>query len=145
MSGTAAPTSESLRNRAFCALAGKRLDAAVAYLEAAVRMEPGNAGLLSDLSALYGERASAEYKPEDYVAALEMAERAITIDSKLPEALCNRALGLEHLFLYEESKAAWQHCLAEIDGQSRWFEEAQVHFAKVRIRSEPNFHDLWRI
>ncbi len=129
------PTSSDLHDRALCALAGKNIDAAAADLEEAVHLAPGNATLLSDLSALYGERAAVEDHPEDYAAALEMAERAVAIAPKLPEAVFNRATALEHLFLYSEARVSWQRYL-EIDGKSRWTEEVQLHFSIASMRRQ---------
>jgi CHAT domain-containing protein len=124
------PNAEELRDRAVCSLAAKKLDAAVTDLEAAIQIEPGNEALLSDLSALYGERAATEGRPEDYSAALEMAERAVALGSKRPEVIFNRAVALEHLFLHQEARDSWQLYL-HLDQRSAWAEEARIHIAQL--------------
>lgn len=137
-------SSKTLRDLAFCDLASKRFDAAIAVLEEAVRIEPHNAHLLSDLSALYRERASTEGRPESYVAALGMAEKAITLAPDLAEAAFNRALTLEDLFLYPASQQAWQHYLA-IDSRSPWAKEAQIRLLRVsaeETRPTPHWREL---
>ena len=92
-------------------------------------MAPGEATLLSDLSAVYAERARAKSRPEDYVISLEMAERAVAIRPNLPEVVFNRALALEHLFLFDLAREGWRRYLA-IDDPSPWASEARARLEK---------------
>src|SRR5206468_334322 len=101
----------TLRDRGFLHLLYNNLDSAVADLEEAVQKAPGEASLFSDLSALYGERARVKDRPEDYVAALEMADRALSLKPGLAEAMFNRGVALEHLFLYTNAHDAWSRYL----------------------------------
>lgn len=102
-------------------------------MEEAVRTTPGEASLLSDLSALYSERARTKDRPEDYVAALEMAERAVTLDPGSAEAAFNRALALEHLFLIDKAHDAWLHYYS-LD-HSPWSTEAGKHSHKLMVEN----------
>jgi CHAT domain-containing protein len=119
-----------LRDRAFLYLLSNRLSLTIKDLEEAVQKAPGEAALLSDLSAVYVERARAEDRPEYYVAALEMAERAVNLGSEHVEAVFNRAIALEHLFLYDEAHEAWRRYL-ELDTSSPWVDEARAHLERL--------------
>jgi len=125
--GVQAPVSQrsvrSSQDRAFASLLQKNLDQAVDELEEALRETPGEPALLSDLSALYGERARSKRRPQDYVTSLEMAERAWSLAPKLPEAAFNRAIALERVFDFGEAKRAWDFYL-KLDGYSAWSKEA---------------------
>jgi CHAT domain-containing protein/tetratricopeptide (TPR) repeat protein len=118
------------RDRILYLLSNESLGPAVAVLEHAVQKTPGDVMLLSDLSAVYGERARREDRPDDYAAALEMAERAAAAAPDAVEPVFNRAIALEHLFLDEEARRAWQHYL-EIESSPLWEEEARAHLARL--------------
>ena len=119
--------SVSFRDRALYHLLVNDLDRAVAYMEEAVRTTPGKALLLSDLSALYGERARAKNQPEDYVASLEMAERAVEVGPDIPEVAFNHTLALEHLFLRDQAIDGWRHCTLINGINSGWSQEIKRH------------------
>jgi CHAT domain-containing protein len=118
------------RELALYYLAAKNLSLAITSLEEALQKAPGDALLLSDLSSFYGERARVEGRPDDYVASLEMADRAVSAASDSMEATFNRALALEHLFLHEEASRAWIRYL-QIDDSSPWAEEARMRLKKL--------------
>jgi CHAT domain-containing protein/tetratricopeptide (TPR) repeat protein len=125
--------SGSLRDRAFYHLLVNQLDRAVTDMEEAVRTTPGEASLLSDLSAFYCERARAKNRPEDYVAALEMAERAAAVSPNSAEAAFNRALALEHLFLIDKAHDAWWRY--QVLDRSPWSAEALKHAQKLIVEN----------
>jgi len=133
------------RERVLLYLAAKNLGRAITHLEEVTEKAPGDALLLSDLSSLYGERARAEDRPDDYVASLEMADRAVSAVSDSAEANFNRALALEHLFLYEEASRAWVRYL-QIEDSSPWADEARTHLEKLAAAADrqpdPDFHLL---
>jgi len=129
IANTAQNTAAGVRVRLLYDLANNRLDSAIAGLEAAVQKAPGDAKLLSDLSALYGERAHQQDRPDDYVAALEMADRAFSATPSAETAF-NRALALEHLFLDGAASLAWMRFLAS-DDSSPWADEAKAHLAQL--------------
>ncbi|HEX3525540.1 MAG TPA: hypothetical protein VH988_00610 [Thermoanaerobaculia bacterium] len=118
-----------VRDRLLYDLANNRLDSAIAEVEEAVQKAPGDAKLLSDLSALYSERAHQQDRPDDYVAALEMADRAFSATPSAETAF-NRALALEHLFLDGAARLAWLRFLAS-DDSSPWADEAKAHLAQL--------------
>lgn len=102
------------------------IDRAVQRLEQAQAKASQSPRILSDLSAAYFVRAKKKNAPDDLLRALSRAERALKIDAALPEALFNRALALDHLFLLGEARDAWEAYL-RADGASRWAEEARVN------------------
>ncbi|HEX4964001.1 MAG TPA: CHAT domain-containing protein [Thermoanaerobaculia bacterium] len=130
------------------------LDSAVADLEEAVQKAPGEASLLSDLSALYGERARAKDRPEDYVASLEMADRALSLKPGLAEAMFNRGVALEHLFLYTNANDAWGRYLeiepsllgplpiGYADSNTPWAAEARSRFRVMNRLANPRVYAL---
>jgi CHAT domain-containing protein len=135
--------SGSLHDRAIFHLLTNNLDRAVADMEEAVRQAPAQALLLSDLSALYGERARAKNQPEDYIAALEMAERAVAVGPDVPEANFNDALALEHLFLQDKALNIWRHFLLIGGMASSWLREAEGHVRRLSIEDR-TFEDQHR-
>jgi CHAT domain-containing protein len=112
---------------------------AVPVLESAAAKAPGNALLLSSLSAAYLALAEETKEPYWLIAGLAAADRAVKIAPNLPEPLFNRALGLEKLFLNQEAIRAWQGYLA-VDSTSAWAEEAR---ARVRWLRKPSEAELW--
>lgn len=125
----AEPSPTYLRDRAFYKLLSNDLDGAISELEAAVSKVYVRASTFSDLSALYGERARTKDRPEDYVNALEMADQATWIDSRV-EIGFNRALALERLCLVDGAREAWDEYIA-LDSDSPWADEARQHLARL--------------
>lgn len=159
--------SQAPRDRATLLLAESRLDEAIRDLEASLQLSPGEPALLSDLSALYGERARTQRarnfrrstgtpttrpgvgapdprrprdvsRPDDCVAALELAEDAVSIDPGFADAAFNRAVALERLFLDQEAVEAWRRYL-QLDGTSSWAGEARQRIYKLQnnVRRRP--------
>jgi CHAT domain-containing protein/tetratricopeptide (TPR) repeat protein len=127
-------SARSLDEHALLSLVKGRVDEAASAAEEAVRRMPGDAGLLCDLAAIYLERARHGDRSEDYVAALDAAERALGVGSERVEPAFNRAVALEHLFLEDLARGAWRHYL-ELDPRSPWAEEARTHLEKLGERA----------
>lgn len=100
--------------------------AAVKALESATAQEPDNPNLLSDLAAAYIARAEQLDEPADLPKALEVAEKAITLQDPPTEVWFNRALALEKLHLVDAAKKAWDDYLQR-DAASGWADEARQH------------------
>ncbi|HVR39892.1 MAG TPA: zf-HC2 domain-containing protein, partial [Thermoanaerobaculia bacterium] len=99
--------------------------AATPYLEAAARA--GNeAKAWSDLAAARYAAAAELQRASLYPEALAAADRALRIDTRLPEALFNRALIVERMRLLAEARQAWMKYL-EVDASSEWAREARAH------------------
>jgi CHAT domain-containing protein len=115
------------------------LDAAIDELRAAARVEPSNASIQTDLAAALLARAGRSQDPRWILDAYTSADRAVALDSTLPEARFNRALALEWLQLRRDALAAWSSYL-KLDGRSPWADEARAHQRSLRVpRSD------WRI
>jgi CHAT domain-containing protein len=106
-----------------------KTDEAVAALEEAVRLSPQDARLLSDLSAVYLERAKTSGRAEDLPKALEAASKAVELEPKLLEARFNRALAFDALHFVREARAAWEEYL-KADGGSDWSNEVRRRLAE---------------
>jgi len=102
---------------------------AIPRLEAAAG-KSSDAQTWSDLAAARYAAASQLGRASLYPMALAAADTALRADSKLPEALFNRALILERLGLMDEAKQAWQRYL-EVDPSSQWAIEARARLADL--------------
>lgn len=105
---------------------------ALVRLEAATVEPDAPAAVWSDLAAVRLSLAEAEGEPYLNLGALDAAERAVKLDDQLPEALFNRALGLESLGLWQAAKEAWERYL-RIDGATGWAEEARGYLTRLRL------------
>lgn len=134
------PSIESLRNQAIGDLLVGRIERATTELRLAVERSARRAPLLSDLSAAYLELARKKADPFYLLTALETAEEALREDPPLAEALFNRALALESLYLYTEARAAWLAYL-KADRDSAWAREAE---RRRRAITEEPIRREWR-
>lgn len=134
---TERPTPQHLRALGAAYLVVGQFDNAVNVLEKARQQAPGDATVLSDLSAAYLARGKNAGEAEDFARAASQAERATKTNALLPEALFNRALAFEALSLQREARESWEHYL-QLDSRSPWAEEARRH---LQILSEQS--DAW--
>ena len=114
------------------------VDEAIDELRAAARLEPGIAGIQSDLAAALLARAGRSQDPQSILDAYTAADRAVSLDSTLPEARFNQALALEWLQLRRDALVAWSSYL-KLDGRSPWADEARAHLRLLRVP-----HADWR-
>ncbi len=105
-------------------------DRAVEDLERALDQNPREASLWSDLTAAHLLHAERTGNPSELIDALEAADRAVALDPMRPEALFNRALVLERLFLEGAAGAAWRRYL-EIEKDPAWALEGRTHLAAL--------------
>jgi CHAT domain-containing protein len=106
-------------------------DRAVEDLARALDQNPHEASLWSDLAAAHLLRAERTGDPYELIDALEAADRAVALDLLRPEALFNRALVLERLFLEGAARAAWQRYL-EVEPDPAWRQEGRTHLAALK-------------
>lgn len=136
---------EALRHKASIRLMGSPLldvdavEGAIDLLEEAAKTAPENAAIYSDLAAALLVQAQERDEPADLIRALGAAAKACKADPALPAAAFNRALILQHLFLYEEARKAWTRYLA-IDQYSAWAEEARQRRTTLM---QPTQRALW--
>lgn len=114
--------------------------AAIAHLEEAVLLAPGDANLLSDLAATYLAQAAKGREPHNLPRALAVADRALAVDGRHAAARFNRALALESLGLLPEARRAW-HSYRRLDPRSGWSGEAAARIVSLDRRLAP---DPWK-
>ena len=122
-------TPSGLREAAAVSLLSSRLIEATEVLEN-VAGGGKDARILSDLSAVYLERAQKEGDAHFLILAITANSRALTRDPKLLEALFNRALILETAGLYQSARQGWRQYLKR-DPYSPWAQEAQAHWWRI--------------
>jgi len=96
---------------------------AIDKFEAALKIEPSNASVLSDLGLAYLEKAKHEPREpagnEDLKRSLDFLNRAIAADGNLLDALFNRALVYRQLGQTGNERQDWQDYIAK-DPKSGW-------------------------
>jgi CHAT domain-containing protein len=105
---------------------------AVESLQEAAQKSPNDAKVWSDLAAARYTLAVREDKPYELPRALAAADRALRINTSLPDALFNRALIIERLGITEAARRAWQRYL-QADGTSKWADEALQHLGRLDV------------
>lgn len=123
--------------------AGGRLDGSVHLLEDAAARAPEDARILSDLSASFYVRAQSGGSPEDYLRALDAAEKAVAADGSLPHAAFNRALAFQALYLPLEAWNTWDDYL-RLDPDSVWAAEAEARREALRGWTDPGSWEVWK-
>lgn len=83
--------------------------------------------VLSDLSAAH---LACQGDPIHLLFALDAADRAVKANPSLHEARYNLALSLEHLYLLNKAREAWNDYL-KLDTRSLWAQEARRHLGWV--------------
>jgi len=116
------PTAKMQHAAAIASLLIEKPADAIELLTKVTAQQPDDASAWSDLAAALDDAMVRSGRPEP--RALAAADRALKIDSKLPEALFNRALILEHMQLLVEARYAWERYL-EVDSDSEWASEAR--------------------
>jgi CHAT domain-containing protein len=112
-------------------LAERQYDKAIDQFEVALKADPDNARLHSDLGAALLERGNNEPAgaPDgqplaDFARSLEHLNRALALDATLPDALFNRALLYQSMKAPRQAADDWRRYLT-LDPNSLWAAEAQ--------------------
>lgn len=103
-------------------------ETAIATLQHALDRKPDDPDLLADLGLAYALRAEAANRDVDYGYSIEYLSRSLKAKPNFPEAVFNRAVVFERMYLYEEAVREWRRYL-EIDTAGPWREEAQRRLA----------------
>jgi CHAT domain-containing protein len=125
-------------------LAQKEFDKAIEQFDEAVKNDPKNAQLYSDLGAAWLEKGKVDLGKgnanpngpeagkamEDFSRSLENLNRASTLNPNLLEVFFNTALVHEELVLPHQAEDDWKKYL-EKDANSRWAEEARRHLKDI--------------
>lgn len=125
------PTAETHHALGLLYLADREFALAVDQFKAALKTEPENARIHSDLGAALFEKAKAESPDgglggglEGSGESLEHFNKALAIDPSLLEALFNRALVYKAMGMTRLAQDDWQKYL-EKDQHSKWADEAR--------------------
>jgi CHAT domain-containing protein/tetratricopeptide (TPR) repeat protein len=120
-----------LRAKGKADLLDGNYESAVDSLEQALRADPENSGVLTDLASAYFLRAQSTARATDYGAAIDLLGRAQRQSADDPVILFNRAIISERLFLYTQAINDWEHYL-RIDPSGPWATEARQRLATLR-------------
>lgn len=126
------PSAEAQQVAGVAMVLAGQADAAADWLRRAAEQDPNSAAAWSDLAAAEDTAAARSGEASRYPTALAAADRALRLEPRLPEALFNRALILEHLGLTAEARHAWERYL-EVDPSSPWAAEAREHLARLPV------------
>ncbi|HYH82944.1 MAG TPA: CHAT domain-containing protein [Longimicrobium sp.] len=103
---------------------GTALASATVALERAAAHAPTDPRVLNDLAVVYLEQGAREQALEPMLRALDAVERAVAVDSLMAEALYNRALIHERLYLVNTAREAWTR-YAAVEPDAAWRAEAR--------------------
>jgi CHAT domain-containing protein len=135
-------------------LAKHEWDRSIQEFNEALRGDPKNPLLYSDLGAAYLEKAKidlgrARANPstpesgkgmENIIRSLESLNRALDLKSDLPEALFNRALVYEQMVLPQQAEEDWKRYLNS-DHNSKWADEAKRHLSDLKDKKRAKSQD----
>lgn len=120
-------------------LAKRQFDDAIKHFDEALRGQPNNAQLYSDLGAAWLEKGRMDLDKEPGRGMEEIGRsqdnltKAIQLNPNALEALFNRALSRESLTLYPQAEEDWREYLRK-DPTSPWAEEARRHLKLLEER-----------
>jgi CHAT domain-containing protein len=110
-------------------------EAAIVTLTRALDAKPGDPELQADLGMAYALRAEAQGRDVDYGQAIEHLSRALKAKPNYLEAIFNRAVVYERMYLYEEALKEWRRYL-ELDPRGGWAEEAKRRLAEIEQKKK---------
>ncbi len=110
-------------------------ETAIATLTRALDRKPDDPALSAELGIAYALRAEAQNRSVDYGTAIEHLTRAIRLKPGLRDALFNRAIVYERLFLYDEAIQDWRRYLS-LDSSSAWADEARRRLAELEQKKK---------
>lgn len=123
-------------------LAEKKFDEAIEQFEEALKTDPNNAQIHSDLGAALLEkgkefqlRGESGKSFENFGRSSEHLSKAVDLKPLLLEALFNRALCKEYLLLYRGALDDWNIYLQK-DPNSRWADEARQKIRELEDRPQ---------
>jgi len=118
-------------------LAKKQFDDAIKELDEALKGDPKNARLYSDLGAAYLEKGKLDREGkepgkdlEDLGHCLENLNKALELNPNLLEALFNRALLYQRLMTTRQAEDAWREYIQK-DSDSPWVDEARRNLKRL--------------
>lgn len=136
------PSPEALHALGRLYLFNRDFDKAILQFEEALKTNPNDARLHSDLGAALLEKGKLERATDQsgrsettLASSLAHLSRALELDDSLLDARFNRALLYEAMKLTPQALADWEKYLT-LDPNSRWTDEARRRIEEIRKRSE---------
>lgn len=127
-------------------LAARRFDEAITEFDLALKNDPKNAKLYSDLGAAWLEKGKIDRDAKEpgkglvgLGRSLENLNKALEIDPNLLEALFNRALCYQYMMATREAEQGWKEYLQKDHG-SPWAEDAKRNLKQLE---ENATHTSW--
>lgn len=124
-------------------LAERQFDRAIDQFEAALKFDPQNARVHSDLGAALLEREKSRSPEseqgkeveeiEEFARSLAHLKKALELDNSLLEPLFNRALLYQHIGLLGQAESDWRTYL-EREPNSKWADEARQQLIELEKR-----------
>jgi tetratricopeptide (TPR) repeat protein len=121
--------------RARAEMLGWDPETAIATLQRALEHKPDDPDLMADLGIAYALRAEVQNRDVDYGYASEYLSRALKAKPNAGEAVFNRAVVYDRMFLYEDAIREWRHYL-ELDPNGAWREEAERRLADLEQKKK---------
>ena len=128
-------------------LAKKDFDKAIKEFEEALKGDPKNAQLYSDLGAAWLEKGKVDRNEpeggkglEELARSLEYFNKALELNSNLLEALFNRAICRQYMGPRKQAEDDWHDYLAK-DSTSPWADEARRNLKILEEQSNASPHN----
>lgn len=128
-------TAEAHHALGLASLAEHRYEEALEQLESALVQDPDNPRLECDIGTAYLQKGQRDESAADLARAIEHFTKAWDQDPTLLEALFNRALCYQRMFLFSRAEADWRRYL-ELDPNSPWAEEARRHLDSIQQKQK---------
>ena len=110
-------------------------ESAITTFQRALEVHADAPELEMNLASSYFLRGLTEDKPADYTLAVDLLGRTLQKDPKNKVALFNRAIVLEHLYLFSQAAEDWKSYL-RLDPSGPWSREAADRLQRMMQRQE---------
>jgi CHAT domain-containing protein/tetratricopeptide (TPR) repeat protein len=110
-------------------------ESAITTFQRALEVHPDEPELQMNLASSYFLRGLTEDKPADYALAVDLLGRTLQKQPNNKVALFNRAIVLEHLYLFAQAAEDWKSYL-RLDPSGPWSKEAADRLQRLRQRQD---------
>ena len=122
-----------LQYRARADLLDGNYESAIKSLNLALESPQNKSSLQIDLASAYYLRGLGDHSSADYGDAVDLLDQVLQDSPNNAIALFNRAIILEHLYLFDQSVKDWAHYL-DVDPTGNWRVEASRELQRVAIK-----------
>src|SRR5262245_3502872 len=121
---------EWLRLRARAEMIGVASEIAIDTLTRSLDLRPDDPVTTADLGAAYALRAVTHKRAVDFSAAIEHLTHALRARPDFLEAVFNRAIVYEQMYMYEDAIREWDRYLS-LDTRGGWADEARSRMTEL--------------